>query len=161
MQMKSDNTSNLGGEIREDAQNLTSKATDRLHDEVNARKEPLAEQARSVSSAFEKAAGELGGGQAPAWIKSALEQGAQQIQRFAETIEQQDSRQLIGNVRQLARDNPTIFLAACAAAGFAAARIFRAESDEPRRTPSPTQPPIASQYSPSAYTPAGGMGATP
>jgi hypothetical protein len=114
-----------------------------------------------VSSAFEKAAGELGGGQAPAWVKSALEQGARQIQRLAETIEQQDSRQLIGNVRQLARDNPTTFLAACAATGFAVARIFRAEPDEQGQASAATWSPAAVEDTQTAYTRNWGTGAVP
>ncbi|WP_022681558.1 hypothetical protein [Sphingobium bisphenolivorans] len=151
MQTQSEDRDDLRNELRDDARNLTGAAKDRLHDEVNTRKAPLADQARSVSSAIDKAAAELGGGNSPAWLKSTLEQGAQQIQRLADRIEQQDSRELVGNVRQLARDNPVTFLTACAAAGFAVSRIFRAEADAgssagfgSTAVPAPT----ASYYSP-------------
>jgi hypothetical protein len=106
---------------------LANAAADRLHGEVEARKSPIVGQARSVSSALDRAASELGDGQGAQWLKSAFEQGAQQIQRLADTVEQKDSRQLADAVRQFARDNPSTFLMACAAAGFAASRVFRAE----------------------------------
>src|SRR5918993_5883199 len=80
-------------ELRSDAKQLGTTAANRLHSEVDARKGAAVSQAQSVSSAIEKTAGELD--DAPAWLKSALEKGAQQIQRFAETIEQKDSRQLM------------------------------------------------------------------
>ena len=115
-------------ELKSDAQQLGSKAANRLHSEVDARKDTAASQARSVSSALERTAGELDE-EAPEWLKSTFRQGAQQIQRFAESIEQKDSRQLMRDVEVFARERPALFLAACAAAGFAASRIFRAGAE--------------------------------
>ena len=114
-----------GSELRSDAQQLGTTAVNRLHSEVDNRKGEAATQVKSVSSALDRAAGELDDG-APDWLKSAFRQGSQQIQRFADSIEQKDSRQLIRDVEDFARDRPAMFLAACAAAGFAAARIFKA-----------------------------------
>lgn len=127
MNVQSENASGLHQELRQDGQTLSSTAKDRIHTEVDARKSPVVDQAKSISSALGKAASELGDGQGAQWIRSAFEQGAQQIQRLADTIEQKDSRELTNVVRQFARDNPTTFLMACAAAGFAASRVFRAE----------------------------------
>ena len=121
--------SGAADELRSDAQQLGSSAANRLHSEVDARKGQAADQAKSVSSAMQKAAGELDQS-SPEWIKSAFRQGAAQIQRFADTIEHKDSRQLIGEARQFARDNPATFLAACAAAGFAAARVLKAGGEQ-------------------------------
>ena len=115
----------LQGELRSDAQELSSKAKNRLHGELDARKGTAASQARSASSAMERAASELDDG-SPEWLRSAFQQSARQIQRFADTLEQKDSREILNDVRTFARDNPTTFLAACAAAGFAAARLFKA-----------------------------------
>jgi hypothetical protein len=127
MQPPPEQSGDLRNELRDDAQKLTSSATERLHSEAEQRKGPAVEQARSVASALDRAAQDLGGGQSPAWLKSLFEQGAAQIQRLADTVEQKDSRELIDDIRQMARTNPTTFLATCAAAGFAASRIFRAE----------------------------------
>ena len=122
-------TGGAAGELRSDAQQLTSKAANRIHSEVDARKGNAAEQAKSVSNAIQTAAGQLDES-APTWLKSAFQQGADQIQRFAETIEQKDSRQILNEVQNFARERPALFLGACAAAGFAAARIFKAGGEE-------------------------------
>lgn len=118
-------TAELSNELRSDAKELKSSAKERVHSELDARKGTAANQAKSVSSAIERTAGELDAN-APEWLKSTMRQGAQQVQRFADTLEQKDSREILSDVRTFARDNPSTFLAACAAAGFAAARIFKA-----------------------------------
>jgi ElaB/YqjD/DUF883 family membrane-anchored ribosome-binding protein len=116
-------------ELRSDAQQIGNKAKDRIHSEVDARKGTAVEQAKSVSNAIQSAAGQLDEG-APQWLRSAFEQGAQQIQRFADSIEQKDSRQLVSDVQSFARERPALFLGAAAAVGFAAARIFKAGGEQ-------------------------------
>jgi len=125
-------TGEAAGELRSDAQHLTSRAANRIHSEVDARKGNAAQQAKSVSNAIQTAAGQLDES-APTWLKSAFQQGAEQIQRFADTIERKDSRQILNEVQKFARDRPALFLGACAAAGFAAARIFKAGGEEQAR----------------------------
>lgn len=115
-------------ELRSDAKELGNSAANRIHSEVDARKDAAVDQAKSVSSAIQRVAGEMDQS-APDWLKSALQQGAQKIQRFADTIEHKDSRELVREVQGFARNNPGTFLAACAAAGFAAARILKAGGD--------------------------------
>ena len=120
-----------GSELRSDAQHLSSSAANRLHSEVDSRKHIAADQAKSVSSAMQRTVGELDDG-TPAWLKSTLQKSAEQIQHFADTIERKDSRQLVGDVENFARERPGAFLLGCAAAGFAAARILKA-GGEPAR----------------------------
>jgi ElaB/YqjD/DUF883 family membrane-anchored ribosome-binding protein len=122
-----------GSELRSDAQQLGNTAANRLHSEVDARKGTAANQAKSVSSAIQRAAGELDDN-APTWLKSAFQQGADQIQRFADAIDQKDSRQLVSEAQNFARNNPGTFLFACAAAGFAAARVFKAGGEQQNST---------------------------
>ena len=122
-------TSGLGNELRDDAQQITSAAGSRLQSEVDSRKSTVATQAQSVGSAIERAAGELDE-EAPQWLKSAFQQGATQVRRFADTLEQKDSREILRDVQTIARENPGTFLAGCAAIGFAAARIFKAGANE-------------------------------
>lgn len=142
MQQPSNPQSNQGGqanqsgqdggtatELRSDAKQLGSKAADRIHSEVDARKETAVNQAQSVSSAVRQAADGLDES-APDWLKSAFRQGAQQIQRLADTVEQKDSRQMMSEAKDFARNNPGTFLAACAAVGFAAARVLKAGGEQ-------------------------------
>lgn len=135
MQPQSDSVQSVGNELLADAKDVGNSAVNRLHSEVDGRKGDAATQVKSLSTAIRTAGGNLDS-DAPAWLKSAFEQGAQQVQKFADTLEQKNSRQLVGQVSDFARNSPGTFLAACAAAGFAAARIFKAGSSENM----PTQP---------------------
>jgi hypothetical protein len=135
-----------GGELRSDAKQLGNSAANRIHSEVDARKDTAVDQAKSVSSAMQRAAGEMDQ-DTPDWLKSALRQGAQKIQTFAETIEEKDSRELIRDVQDFARSNPGTFLLACAAAGFAGARILKAGAQNQQNSPDSQgqQPSLSSQ----------------
>ncbi len=150
MQPQSESAQGVGSELLSDAKDVGTSAANRLYSEVDARKGDAATQAKSVSSAIGQAAGGLDPN-APAWLKSAFEQGAQQVQKFAETLEQKDSRQLVNDVSDFARNSPGTFLSACAAAGFAAARVFKAGSSEN----APSQPErIGTSYpTPDTYQP--------
>lgn len=149
MQPQSDSVGGVGNELLSDAKDVGSTAVNRLHSEVDTRKGDAATQVKSVSSALKDTAGGLDPS-APTWLKSALEQGAQQVQKFADTLEQKDSRQLVKEVSDFARNSPGTFLAACAAAGFAATRIFKAGSSEN----TPAQPdPVGFQNTPGSSQP--------
>lgn len=128
-QTPSQATGGAAGELKSDAQHLGSTAANRLHSEVDARKGAAISQAQSVSSAIQQTADGLGDN-APTWLKSAFTQGAQKIQQFADSIDQKDSRQLMSEAQDFARNNPGTFLAACAAAGFAAARVLKAGGEQ-------------------------------
>jgi hypothetical protein len=99
---------------------------------VDARKGTAAEQTRSLSSALDAAASELQ--DSPDWLRSAFQQGAQTLQRFANSVESKDSRELTREVQQLARDHPSTFLAGCALAGFAAARVLKSGVEDTSRS---------------------------
>ncbi len=160
MQPQSDTTTGVGSELLSDAKDVGTSAVNRLHSEVDARKGEAASQVKSVSSAIDNAAGSLDDN-APDWLKSAFRQGADQARKFADAIEQKDSRQIMADVSDFARTSPGTFLAACAAAGFAAARIFQAGGAPANRPRQPGaiggQPDFGSSTSPSAF---GGAGAT-
>ncbi len=143
MQSPPENTGGTADQLRADAQQLTSSAGNRIHSELDARKGTAANQAKSVSSAINRAAGEFDES-TPEWLRSAFQQGATQVRRFADTLEQKDSRQIMRDVETLARDNPGTFLAGCAALGFAASRIFKAGASEG----SQSQPPSQAQFPP-------------
>ena len=128
-QQQNNSSGGTASELKSDAKQISSKAADRLHSEVDARKDTAVTQAQSVSSAVRQAADGLDEG-APQWLRSAFQQGADQIQGFADRIEQKDSRQLMNDVQSFARERPALFLGAAAAAGFAAARILKAGGEQ-------------------------------
>ena len=125
METYTDTKQGVGTELLADAKGVGSSAANRLFSEVDNRKGAAATQAKSLSSAIESAGDGLDS-DSPAWLKSAFTQGSQQVQKFADMLEQKDSRQLVSDVSAFARTSPMTFLAACAAAGFAASRIFQA-----------------------------------
>ena len=135
MPSPSESVGGVPSELRSDAQQLSTSASDRIHREIDERKGTVADQAQSVSSAIQRAASELDDG-APQWLKSAFRQGAQQVQRLADSLEQKDSRQIISDIQTMARNNPATFLVGCAAVGFAAARIFKAGAPDSSPTSS-------------------------
>lgn len=134
--------SNLRDELRDDAGRVTTAAADRLQSEADSRKGQVADQARAVSSALGNAAEGLGS-DTPSWVRSALQQGAKSIEQLAQAVEGKDSRQLVGDVQNFARDRPGSFLAGCALLGFAASRVFKAggAQAQPSSSPAPSNAP--------------------
>lgn len=117
-------------ELKADADRLESTAKDRASEEADKRKSQATRTARSASDALEKAAGELDSDQnAPAWLSSAFRETAKGIDSFAGEVENRSPEQMGREVSRFARQHPTSFLAASAAAGFAAARFLRAGAD--------------------------------
>jgi len=117
----------VGDELSHDASQLKSTATERVQQEADTRKGQAAQIAGSASSALGKAAEQLKqDGNAPDWLGSAMRQAAGSIDRLASEIDGRSVNQLGQQLTGFARSNPGAFLAASAAAGFAAARLLRA-----------------------------------
>jgi hypothetical protein len=136
----------LRDELRSDASAVTSSTKQRLHSELDSRKGDAATQAKSLSSALDAAANELS--DSPSWLRSAFQHGAQTLQRFADTIEHKDSRQLTRDVQQMAREHPATFLAGCAMAGFAGARVLKAGAEDTHGSTSGTYEPSKTDREP-------------
>ena len=123
-------TSEFKDEVSADANRLKDTATHRAKEEAEARKGQAAQTAQSASSALRGAADELEQDRnSPEWLSSAARQAAGGIERFAGEIQGRSADEIGRNVSRFARENPGTFLAASAAAGFAAARFFRAGAD--------------------------------
>lgn len=117
----------VGDELSHDASQLKSTATQRMQQEADTRKGQAAQIAGSASSALGKAAEELEqDDNAPDWLGSAMRQAAGSIDRLASEVDGRSVNQLGQQLTSFARSNPGAFLAASAAAGFAAARVLRA-----------------------------------
>lgn len=128
-----DNSTNSppsSGSIKSDAAQIGARAGDRLASEADARKGVVGEQLRQLSGAIDAAGSSLDEGQSPQWVSQGLQSLSRSVSNFAEQIETRDARALAGDVQQFARSNPALFLAGCAAAGFAAARVLRAGTDD-------------------------------
>lgn len=112
--------------LKAEAGDIKDKAVDRLASEADSRKDQVAGGMKQVSSALDAAKSELEGGETPDWLKQGFAKVASTVNSLASEIESSDSRELTARVQQFARQRPGTFLGACAAAGFAAARVFMA-----------------------------------
>ncbi|MBI1403117.1 MAG: hypothetical protein GC147_07885 [Porphyrobacter sp.] len=122
--------SEIRDDLKHDADRLKDSAGARAKQEAESRKGQAAQVAGSASSALDTAADDLRNNpDAPDWMASALQQASRSIDRMAEHIDGRSVDELGGEVAGFARRSPGTFLAASAAAGFAAARVLRAGAD--------------------------------
>src|SRR3546814_5877843 len=92
----------------------------------------MADRIDGVASAIRQAAGELSSQQQPT-IAGYVEDVAEAVSGFSNTVRDRDVVDLAHDAEDLARHNPGLFLAGSVLVGFAAARFFRAVADSPRR----------------------------
>jgi hypothetical protein len=116
-------------EMSNDASRLAESVRQRASEQAEVQKGQATGAAKSVSSALEKAAGELEQDDgAPDWLGNAFRQAARQVESFSNEVDGRSAEDISRQVSSFARQNPTAFLAASAAVGFAAARFLRAGS---------------------------------
>lgn len=127
------------------AKEMTSDATERLKSAVNEQKSASADYLGSVAHAVERAAEgfERDVPQAAKYIR----QAADRIDSVADAVRQRDLQQLVGEVEQFARRQPTLFFGGAVILGFAALRFFKSASTGAR---SPSE-----RGYPGAYVPTG------
>ena len=123
-------TTPLREEVSGDAARLADTAKQRIDQAAEGQKQAVTGAARSATSAIDRAVSALREDDgAPDWLTKAFETTARQIENLAGSIEGKNVDDIRRNVTQFARENPLAFLAASAAAGFAAARFLRAGSE--------------------------------
>lgn len=120
----------LREEVSGDAARLAQTAKDRIDEAADGQKQAVTGAAHSASSALDRAVEALRKDDgAPDWLTKAFESTARQIETLAGSIEGKNIDEIRRNVTQFAKANPMAFIAASAAAGFAAARFLRAGSE--------------------------------
>ena len=114
-----DNAAQLG----DAALDLANSAKDKLEDAVTQRKSLGADYIGSIAQATGRAANEFDQDvpQAAQYIRQASEQ----IQGFADTVRERGVRELVGEVQDFARRQPTLFFGGAVVLGFAALRFLK------------------------------------
>lgn len=117
-------------ELKGDAQKLKNTAQEQGEAKAREGKEQVAKTAHSASSAIDAAADKLrDDDDAPAWMASAFSSAARELDDLASRLQDKSPRDIARETNRFGRENPTAFLAASAAIGFAAARFLRAGAE--------------------------------
>jgi hypothetical protein len=117
-----DQASQLGGTARE----IASSAKDKVETAVTQQKSLGADYIGSIAQAANRAAHEFDDDlpQAARYIRQASEQ----IQGVADTVREHDLRELVGEVQDFARRQPTLFFGGAVVLGFAALRFLKSSA---------------------------------
>jgi hypothetical protein len=114
------------GEIGTAAKDMASDATGKVQSALNEQKTASADYLGTIANAVQRAAGEF---------ESAVPQAAQymrqtagQIETVANAVRQRDMRELVGEVREFARRQPTLFFGGAVILGFAALRFLKSSA---------------------------------
>jgi hypothetical protein len=108
---------------RREAGELAASATQRAKEAVDARKGAAADQVQQVATALDRAAGELGD-RSP--FSQYAGQFAGSVSQLAEHLRTRNADELIGDLQQMARRNPGLFVLGSVGVGFALARVLKA-----------------------------------
>lgn len=120
----------LRDELEQDMQKLKNAGQKKAGEKAETGKQAFIQAAKSTSAALKTAAGAVtDDSAAPGWLASGLEQAAGRLEGMAEAADGKNVGQIGQQAVRFARENPGAFVAASAAAGFAAARFFRAGFD--------------------------------
>ena len=114
-------------ELTESAKGLASDATEKVRTAVEDQKNAGADFVSGVAGAVRRAAAEFDDQipQAGQYIR----QAAEQIDGASEALRRRDLGQLVGEIQNFARRQPTAFLGAAVLAGFAAVRFLKSSTE--------------------------------
>ena len=131
-----------GQTIRQEASGLAGTLRQGLTDQAAHQKNHIADRLSAVAERAQRTAGDLR--QDEAWLGNLLVRGADELAGMADELRRQDIADLMGSVEVFARRQPTLFMGAAVAMGFALTRVVAAGSvashhdDERYRRTGPT-----------------------
>ena len=121
------------GSLAESTKDLASKASEKVASAVEQQKDAGAHFVSGMASSIRRAASEFGQiPQAAQYMRLA----ADQIDTASEAFRRRDLNQLVSDVRDFARRQPTAFFGAAVLAGFAVVRFFKTSTGEHAPDPS-------------------------
>lgn len=123
-----DQASELGSAAKE----LASDAAGKVTTAMNHQKTAGADYIGSIAQAVHRAAGEFDG-EVPQAAKY-IRQAADQLEGVANAVRERDMRELVGEVQNFARRQPTLFFGGAMLLGFAALRFLKSSSSSQKNT---------------------------
>jgi hypothetical protein len=116
-------TKNLGSVVGKEARAMAGRVTAQLSETAEAGVGRGAESLSNLGKAFQAAGREIAP-ESPGLART-LDDVASQVDSFADTIRGRSLSELVSGAAELAKRNPTLFLAGTIAAGFVASRFIR------------------------------------
>jgi len=107
--------------VKDSASSVIERGKEAATRSVEEGAQRLAGSAESTASALRRAAEDLESDNA--WIGAALRKGADGLEQATRTLSNGDLSRVVDDVNGFARRQPTLFLGACFALGFALARV--------------------------------------
>ena len=118
-----DATKNIGSVVGNEARAMAGRVTEQLSETAEAGVDRGADALGSFVRAMQAAGREIGP-ESPGLART-LDDVATNVESFADTIRGRSLTQLVSSAAELARRNPTVFLAGTIIAGFAVSRFVR------------------------------------
>jgi hypothetical protein len=122
-----DQTQQIAGEAQDQAQHLVGMAKEQAQSRIAAQKDQAADTLSTVGSALHDASSQMrqqNNGNVADYIDTA----ANQVEHLAGALRGQDIGEILNSIEQFGRRQPTLFLAASFALGFAGARFLKSSS---------------------------------
>lgn len=130
-----------GATVRDEAAGLGSTIKQGLGDQVDQRKNLIADRLSAVADRAQRTADDLGDSEA--WLGDLVARGARELNDVAEEIRRNDMAGILSSVEVFARRQPALFMGASVALGFAMTRIVAggpSQADRYARTGRDGQP---------------------
>ena len=135
-------------DVVQDAKARAGSVADAIGDKASSiaedHKSQLADKLEDVAKAVHRSGAQLEGHQD--WVAHLVERGAAELSSLATTLRSNDLQGLLGELGNLARRQPALFVGASMAAGFALTRVGRLAASAPAQaappSPAPTSEPI-------------------
>ena len=123
-------------DMSEAASQMAGHARDQVEAAATHQKSRGADYIGAIAGAMNRAAGEFENEvpQAAHYIRQASEQ----VSGFADTVRQRDMRELVGDVQDFARRQPTLFFGGAVILGFAALRFLKSATPDETASDRPT-----------------------
>lgn len=122
---------------------LVGEVGNNLASTAEAQKASLADKLDDVAKAVHRSGEQLEGHQD--WVASLVERGADELSALAGTMRTNDLQALMGNIQDLARRQPAMFVGASLIAGFALARVGKIAVAGASRADLPSLPEVTSE----------------
>ena len=122
-------TQQFAQQARQQASQLANRGGEQVKSQLANQKHEAAQRMTPVQTALRETGQQLRKqGQGP--VADYADKAADQVERFAGYLRENDVDNLLNDARGFARNNPAVFLGSAAALGFLATRFLKSSSDE-------------------------------